>query len=147
MTTDDDAYDLARFVSAQDAGGTYGRAVGELQRGHKVTHWMWYVFPQVAGLGRSEMARRFAVSGLEEARAYLAHPVLGDRLRASTGALLDLPGSDPAKVLGPVDAVKLRSSMTLFLRAAPDEVLFQQVLDRYFDGAPDEATVRLLQSR
>ena len=140
----DQAYDLERFVSAQDARGTYGAALAELRAGRKTGHWMWFVFPQVAGLGLSEMSRRYAISSVEEARAYLAHPLLGPRLEACARALLELEGLTAIQVLGPVDAMKLRSSMTLFARAAPEESVFDEVLDRYFDGRADEATDALL---
>jgi uncharacterized protein (DUF1810 family) len=135
---------LERFVSAQDAGGTYEQALAELRRGRKTSHWMWFVFPQVAGLGRSSTARFYALSGLAEAQAYVAHPVLGPRLRECATALTALPGSDPVAVLGSVDALKLRSSMTLFARADPAEPLYAAVLDQYFAGAPDESTLQLL---
>lgn len=138
---------LNRFVEAQDAGGTYATALAELRRGRKTSHWMWFVLPQIAGLGRSEMAQRYAVSDLDEARAYLADPVLGQRLRECCEALLELPGSDPVAVFGSIDAVKLRSSMALFSRAAEvelDRLLFDGVLDKYFDGEPDPATLELL---
>ncbi len=135
-----DPYDLQRFVDAQDRGGTYDRALQELRDGRKTSHWMWFVVPQIAGLGSSPMAQRYAISSLDEARAYLAHPVLGDRLRESARALTGLDTSDPGEVLGGIDALKLRSSMTLFARAAPDEPLFAQVLDQYFGGAADDAT-------
>ncbi|KGN41598.1 DUF1810 domain-containing protein [Knoellia aerolata] len=138
---------LNRFVEAQDSGGTYAAALAELRRGRKTSHWMWFVFPQVAGLGRSEMAQRYAVSGLPEARAYLADPVLGQRLRECCAVLLGLPGSDAAAVFGGIDAVKLRSSMTLFARAAevdPDRQLFTDVLEKYFDGVEDAATTERL---
>jgi len=140
----DDPHDLARFVAAQDDGGTYERALAELRRGRKTSHWMWFVFPQVAGLGRSPTARRYAIGSLEEARAYLAHPLLGARLREAAGALLEVHNRSAREILGEVDAVKLRSSMTLFAAAAPGELLFQSVLDRYFEGRRDEATERLL---
>jgi uncharacterized protein (DUF1810 family) len=136
--------DLERFVDAQDDGGTYRQALAELRAGRKTSHWMWFVLPQVAGLGHSSTARRYAVADLAEARAYLAHPVLGPRLRECAQALLDLPGSDPVAVLGSIDAVKLRSSMTLFAAAAPDDPLFPAVLDRYFDGERDDATTSRL---
>ncbi len=138
-----DPFDLERFVRAQD-GGVYDQALRELRAGDKRGHWMWFVFPQIAGLGRSPMAQRYAVSGLEEARAYLAHPVLGPRLVECAQALLELSGRDPVRVLGSVDAVKLRSSMTLFEAAAPDERVFAEVLERYFDGERDEATTTRL---
>jgi uncharacterized protein (DUF1810 family) len=137
-------FELDRFVSAQDSGGTYAQALAELRRGRKTSHWMWFVFPQVAGLGRSGTAQRYAVSGFDEARAYLAHPVLGPRLRESAEALLGLENASAEQVLGSVDAMKLRSSMTLFSRAAPDEQLFGHVLERYFDGHPDARTDELL---
>ncbi len=105
---------------------------------------MWFVFPQVAGLGRSSTAQHYALAGLEEARAYLAHPVLGPRLVECAQALLELSGRDPVRVLGSVDAVKLRSSMTLFEAAAPDERVFAEVLERWFDGERDEATTTRL---
>jgi uncharacterized protein (DUF1810 family) len=133
-----DAFDLQRFVTAQD--GIYDRALAELRRGRKQSHWMWFVFPQIAGLGRSPTAQHYAISGLDEARAYLRHPTLGPRLRESARALTELDSDDADAVLGPVDAVKLRSSMTLFARADPEEPVFRQVLDRYFGGEPDPAT-------
>jgi uncharacterized protein (DUF1810 family) len=133
-----DAFDLQRFVDAQSQ--TYDQALAELRAGRKRTHWMWFVFPQVAGLGRSGMAQRFAISGLEEARAYLSHPVLGRRLVESARALTALDTDDPAAVMGPVDAMKLKSSMTLFALAASDEPVFREVLDHYFGGELDEAT-------
>jgi uncharacterized protein (DUF1810 family) len=142
--TDSDPFDLARFVDAQDAGGTYQRALGELRAGRKASHWMWFIFPQVAGLGFSQMAQRYAISGLAEARAYAGHPVLGPRLRACTAALTGAAGGSADRILGPVDAMKLRSSMTLFAAAAPEEPSFGEVLTRYFDGQPDEATLARL---
>jgi uncharacterized protein (DUF1810 family) len=139
------AHDLQRFLDAQDHGGTYDRALAELRSGRKTSHWMWFVFPQIAGLGHSPMAQRYAIASLGEARSYLAHPVLGRRLRACARALLDLDGRPTAEeVMGGIDALKLRSSMTLFARAAPDDPLFAQVLDRYYDGVADDATDRLL---
>jgi len=131
-------FDLQRFVDAQSQ--TYDQALAELRAGQKRTHWMWFVFPQIEGLGRSGMAQRFAISGLEEARAYLAHPVLGRRLVESARALTALDAHDPAAVLGSVDAMKLQSSMTLFALADPDEPVFREVLDHYFAGELDEAT-------
>jgi uncharacterized protein (DUF1810 family) len=133
--------DLQRFVSAQDQGGTYERALAELRAGRKSSHWMWFVFPQVAGLGRSAMAQEYALASLDEARAYLAHPVLGPRLHDCCAALLDVPTDDPVSVLGSIDATKLRSSMTLFERAGADEPVFAQVLEKYFGGARDDATL------
>ncbi|HWC36860.1 MAG TPA: DUF1810 domain-containing protein [Mycobacteriales bacterium] len=139
-----DGFDLQRFVDAQDSGGTYRHAVEELRRGRKTSHWMWFVFPQIAGLGSSAMAQRYAISGLEEARAYLAHPVLGARLRECGTTLLETKTDDPVAVFGPIDAQKLRSSMTLFHLAAPDDPVFKAVLDRYFKGEADPETHRLV---
>jgi uncharacterized protein (DUF1810 family) len=138
----EDRFDLERFVEAQQ--GTYERALGELRAGRKRSHWMWFVFPQVAGLGRSPTAQRYAISGLEEARAYLAHPLLGPRLRDCCRTLLQLQDPDPEGVLGGIDALKLRSSMTLFVRADPREPLFADVLERWYGGRPDKATERIL---
>ncbi len=143
----DDPYNLDRFVTAQDAGeppGTYQRALDELRAGFKSSHWMWFVFPQIAGLGHSPTSRRYAISSLAEAAAYLEHPVLGPRLRESVRILASLKGRSADQIFGGIDAMKLRSSMTLFHRAAPDEPLFGQVLTRYFDGIPDHATDALL---
>jgi uncharacterized protein (DUF1810 family) len=140
----DDPFDLDRFVTAQDAGGTYERALRELRAGRKRSHWMWFVLPQVAGLGRSATAQRFAVSGLAEARAYLSHAVLGPRLVEAARALTRLDATDADDVLGPVDGQKLRSSMTLFARAAPEQPVFREVLEQYFGGTQDEATTRRL---
>jgi uncharacterized protein (DUF1810 family) len=139
-----DPFQLERFVTAQDAGGTYQQALRELRAGRKQSHWMWFVFPQVAGLGRSATAQRFAVSGLAEAEAYLSHDVLGPRLLEAAGALTGLDATDADDVLGPVDGQKLRSSMTLFARAAPEQPVFREVLRRYFGGVEDEATTRRL---
>ncbi len=136
--------DLDRFVRAQDDGGTYEHALRELRAGRKTSHWMWFVLPQLAGLGRSETARRYGVRGRAEAQAYLAHPVLGPRLVECARALRSLASADPVAVLGPVDAMKLRSSMTLFEAVAPDEPVFGEVLDQYFDGERDDATSALL---
>jgi uncharacterized protein (DUF1810 family) len=135
---------LGRFRSAQQQGGIYERALAELKAGAKRSHWMWFVFPQLAGLGHSEMSRTYAISSLEEARAYLADPVLGGRLRDCAAALLAHDGAGAEQILGAIDALKLRSSMTLFARADPAEPLFARVLDRYFGGAGDPATDALL---
>jgi uncharacterized protein (DUF1810 family) len=139
-----DAFSLHRFIDAQDAGGTYDTALAELRAGRKVSHWMWFVFPQIAGLGRSSMAKMYAIGSLAEARAYLADPVLGPRLLEATRVVSELSGATAEEIFGAIDAVKLRSSMTLFARAAPDQPLFQRVLDRYFGGAFDEETDRRL---
>jgi len=140
----DDPFALARFVTAHNEGGTYARAVGELRQGRKSTHWMWFVFPQIEGLGHSSTARRFAITSLAEARAYLGHALLGPRLLECTGIVAQIGGRSAEDVFGPVDATKLRSSMTLFLRAAPEEPLFRSVLTGYFAGLPDAATDALL---
>ena len=140
--TADDPHDLRRFVDAQDP--VLDRVRAELRRGRKASHWMWFVFPQVAGLGSSPTARRFALSGLDEARAYLAHPVLGPRLRECAGLAAAAPGGSAAEVFGHPDDLKLRSSMTLFARAAPDEPVFGRVLDQYFQGTQDAATISRL---
>ena len=132
---------LDRFVEAQD--GAYDDALAELAGGRKRTHWMWFVFPQIAGLGSSPTAQLYAIRSLDEARAYLAHPVLGPRLRECARALLGVDGRSARDILGYPDDLKLRSSMTLFARAADDPELFQAVLDRYYDG-PDPRTLKLL---
>ena len=138
-------YDLERFVAAQEH--VYDGVVAELRAGRKTGHWMWFVFPQVAGLGLSEMSRFYAIASLEEARAYLEHPVLGPRLRECAGLVLATRDRTAEAIFGGIDAVKLRSSMTLFHRAAPDDAVFAAVLERYFGGAADPATdVRLLPS-
>jgi uncharacterized protein (DUF1810 family) len=133
-------YDLQRFVDAQDARGTYQRAVTELRAGRKDSHWMWFVFPQIQGLGSSPASRRYAISSLDEARAYLAHPILGPRLIECAVILAGVSGRTAEQIMGEVDAVKLRSSMTLFMRAAPAEPAFGRVLEQYFGGVPDPAT-------
>jgi len=140
--TDADPYGLRRFVEAQH--GSYDRALAEITRGRKTSHWMWFVFPQLAGLGHSDMARRYAVASLDEARAFLAHPFLGARYRACVEALGHLPATTATAVFGPVDAAKLRSSLTLFALAAPGEALFAAALDRWFGGNADARTAELL---
>ncbi len=136
--------DLERFVTAQDHAGTYDRALAELRAGRKRTHWMWFVFPQVVGLGHSPISQTYALDGPREARAYLAHDVLGPRLDECCHALLDLADASAERMLGGVDAMKLRSSMTLFARADPSQEVFSRVLETFFDGE-DERTVRLLE--
>lgn len=131
---------LQRFVDAQ-AGGSYEQALAELRAGRKRGHWIWFVLPQLRGLGRSSTAWHYSLAGLDEARAYLAHPVLGARLRECCAALLALPGCDAAEVLGQLDALKLCSSMTLFEAAAPDEPMFAHVLDRWCAGQRDPLTL------
>jgi uncharacterized protein (DUF1810 family) len=136
----DDQPDLQRFLDAQDAAGTYERALAELEAGRKTSHWIWFVFPQIAGLGQSEMSRRYAIHSLAEARAYAEHPVLGQRLRACAGALLRHRDRSAEEILGGIDALKLRSSMTLFAHAAPAEPIFAAVLDAFCEGVADPET-------
>jgi uncharacterized protein (DUF1810 family) len=137
------AFDLERFVTAQ-AGGVYESALGELRRGHKTGHWIWFIFPQLAGLGRSETSRSYGIASIDEARAYLAHPVLGPRLRESAGVVLATSGSTAEQIFGSLDAMKVRSSMTLFHRAAPEETAFEQVLERFYGGVADQSTDAML---
>jgi uncharacterized protein (DUF1810 family) len=141
-----DPFELERFVAAQDQAGTYNVAVAELREGHKRSHWMWFVFPQIAGLGQSPISRRYAISSLAEAQAYLAHPVLGPRLIESARIVVGLENRTAQEIFGGIDAIKLRSSMTLFARADPENALFAEVLDAYFAGVPDDATESLLAS-
>jgi len=138
----DDPFDLQRFLDAQRAD--YDRALAELRNGQKTTHWMWYVLPQLRGLGRSEMARRYGIASLDEARAYLAHEVLGPRLIACVQAMNALPGSDAARVLGGIDAAKFRSCLTLFLAADPANTALRDALGKYYGGVADQRTLALL---
>lgn len=138
-----DPHDLQRFLDAQ-AGGTYEAALAELRAGRKRGHWIWFVLPQLRGLGLSPTSQHYGVSGLGEARAYLDHPVLGPRLRQCFEVLAGLDETDPVRVLGGVDAVKVRSSATLFALAAPEEPVFTRVLERWYDGRPDEGTTTRL---
>ncbi|MDR6128135.1 uncharacterized protein (DUF1810 family) [Sphingomonas sp. SORGH_AS802] len=135
------AHDLSRFVAAQ--ADVHATALAELRAGAKRSHWMWFVFPQIAGLGQSAMARRYAIASAGEARAYLAHPLLGPRLIEATNAVVAARGNAEA-ILGGIDAIKLRSAMTLFAAVADDPTPFQAALDRFYDGAPDPATLALL---
>jgi uncharacterized protein (DUF1810 family) len=135
-------FDLERFVDAQR--GVYETALIELRAGRKRSHWMWFVFPQIAGLGRSEMAQRYAIRSADEAAAYLAHPLLGARLRESAAAVLAHDDLDVDTIFGEPDNMKFHSSMTLFADVAPDEALFHDCLDRFFDGEPDGATLTRL---
>jgi uncharacterized protein (DUF1810 family) len=134
-------YDLQRFVTTQDAGGTYDQVTAELHAGQKVSHWMWFIFPQIAGLGHSVTSQKYAISSIDEARAYLAHPVLGPRLIECAGIVATQHDRTAEEIFGTVDAQKLQSSMTLFHHAAPDEPSFTQILDMYFDGLEDAATL------
>ncbi|HVW74434.1 MAG TPA: DUF1810 domain-containing protein [Rhizomicrobium sp.] len=133
---------LDRFVAAQEP--VYAQALAELKAGHKASHWMWFVFPQIAGLGRSAMARAYAIQSLDEARAYLAHPVLGARLHECCQALMNLRGRRAEEIFGSIDAMKFRSSLTLFAEADHEDVLFFNLLEKYFDGDADEATLEVL---
>lgn len=135
-------YDLDRFLVEQQH--VYQEVIKELRAGRKTGHWIWFIFPQVAGLGHSPMSQRFAIGSLDEARAYLAHPVLGARLRECAGLVLATRGRTAAEILGPLDALKVRSCMTLFQRAAPDEPLFTRVLEGLYGGVADAATDVLL---
>jgi uncharacterized protein (DUF1810 family) len=139
---DDEPFDLRRFVDAQR--GDYERALAELTRGRKLTHWMWYVLPQLRGLGSSGMATRYGIASLAEARAYLAHPILGPRLMACVAAMNALPESNPERVLGAIDAVKLRSCLTLFLAADPANAALRTALEKFYAGAEDDRTLALL---
>jgi uncharacterized protein (DUF1810 family) len=143
-SADNDEYGLERFVDAQDDGATYQHAAEELRRGQKTSHWIWFIFPQIAGLGRSPTSRHYAISSLEEARRYLSHPVLGPRLLECSEIVASTEHRTALQIFGAIDAQKLRSSMTLFMRAAPEQLVFQQVLDRYFEGSPDAATDELI---
>lgn len=135
-------FDLERFVEAQSR--VYDQVMQELQAGRKRSHWMWYVFPQLDGLGHSAMAERYALAGIEEARAYLAHPLLGPRLQACVTALLQHSDKSAKAMLGSPDCLKLRSCLTLFARAAPDNPLFQLALVQFYGGEPDPLTVASL---
>lgn len=142
MLSVDDVHDLQRFVSAQD--GVYPAVQAELRAGRKRSHWMWFIFPQIAGLGFSAVAQRYAIASLAEASAYLAHPVLGERLRECTRLVLAAQERSINAIFGSPDDMKFHSCMTLFAQAAPDESLFKDALKKYFDGAPDTATLARL---
>ena len=138
-------FDLERFVAGQRS--SYADALAELRQGRKTGHWIWYVFPQLVGLGHSALSERYGIVSLEEARAYLEHPVLGPRLRECAAALMQVRERSADEVLGRTDAMKVRSSMTLFHRAAPDEPVFAQVLERFYGGVPDRVTDERLARR
>ncbi len=140
----EDSFNLQRFVDAQEA--VYPGVVEELRRGKKTRHWMWFVFPQIAGLGYSETAQRFAISSIDEAHAYCSHSILGQRLNECMQMLLDIDGKTAEEILGRTDALKLRSCATLFFAASGGEPLFELVLDKYFDGVPDLKTLTALRS-
>lgn len=133
--------DLEAFVTAQ--APLYQRVLAELRAGRKQTHWMWFVFPQIAGLGRSATAQQYAIASLEQAAAYLAHPLLGDRLRECCAMVLAVDGRSANDIFGAPDDMKFRSSLTLFARAAPHEAVFAQCLDKYFGAVPDAATLAI----
>jgi len=135
-------FDLERFVAAQQ--GVYEGALRELRRGRKTGHWIWFIFPQLTGLGRSETSRLYGIESIDEARAYVDHPLLGPRLRECVGAVLATSGSTADQIFGSLDAMKVRSSMTLFHRAWPEEPLFVEVLERFYGGVADAATDALL---
>ena len=137
-----DPYDLDRFVAAQD--GIYETALAEIRGGRKRSHWMWFVFPQLAGLGSSATAQHFAIRGLEEARAYLAHPILGARLLECAEAVLSTEDRTAHEIFGSPDDLKLRSSATLFARVSPGGSVFHRLLDQFFNGTPDSRTLDLL---
>jgi len=137
-----DPYNLQRFIEAQALN--YEDALAELHAGSKQTHWSWYVFPQVRGLGSSPTSIRYAIGSRAEALAYLAHPVLGLRLRECVNAMLGQRGLSAAQILGDIDAQKFRSCLTLFMQAAPDEGVFRDALKKYFDGVPDAKTIAIL---
>jgi uncharacterized protein (DUF1810 family) len=142
MSTQTDPFELSRFLHAQR--DSYDVALEELQSGRKRAHWIWYVFPQLRGLGRSAASQRYGLSGVDEARAYLAHPVLGARLREAVRAMLAHGPVPAAAILGDLDAVKFRSCLTLFAEAAPAEPLFAEALAHYFAGRPDPATLQII---
>lgn len=139
-----DPFDLHRFVEAQ--APVYADVLAELRAGRKRTHWMWFVFPQIAGLGRSTMAQFYAISSIDEARAYLEHPVLGERLRACTDLVLATDGRSALDIFGAPDDLKFRSSMTLFSEAGAADEPFRRALAKFFGGAPDDRTMEILSS-
>ena len=135
---------LDRFLTAQNRGGMYRQALAELRAGRKTSHWIWYMFPQIVGLGRSETSVFYGITGLDEARGYLAHAVLGPRLHEAAQALLDCGETDAVAVLGHIDAIKVWSSMTLFLQAVPDDTVFRSVLEKFYGGDLDRKTLDIL---
>ena len=146
MTTiPSDAFNLARFLEAQAA--SYDAAIEELRAGQKRSHWMWYVFPQVAGLGSSAMAQKYAIESREEARAYLDHPILGRRLQDCAGALLQVEDRSAEQIMGSIDCAKLCSSMTLFTEVSQRGSVFERVLEKYYSGSRDERTIEFLRTK
>ena len=142
MRTTTNEYNLQRFLDAQER--VYDTVLNELRAGRKASHWFWFIFPQITGLGHSAMAQRFAIGSLNEAKAYLQHPVLGQRLRECTGLVLNVEGRSAEEIFPYPDNLKFRSCMTLFMSAAPDNALFKNVLLKYFDGKPDQLTLDIL---
>ena len=142
VTTSQDSYNLQRFVDAQDS--VFGQVCDELRAGRKQSHWMWFIFPQLRGLGSSEMANYYGISSLPEAEVYLAHPVLGPRLRQCTRLVIEVEGRSIDQILGYPDNLKFRSSMTLFASTSSENLLFKDALQKYFGGKPDQATLQLL---
>jgi uncharacterized protein (DUF1810 family) len=143
MTNQIDRFDLERFVRAQ--ANTYSQALSEIASGRKASHWMWFIFPQVRGLGRSYRSTFYGIASLDEARAYLAHEVLGKRLRECVSTLLQLDGRSALEIFGPIDEIKLRSSLTLF-KTASDDPIFGNALEKYFNGQPDGMTLEILKT-
>jgi uncharacterized protein (DUF1810 family) len=140
-----DCFNLQRFVEAQD--GEFDQALAEIRRGRKSSHWMWFIFPQIAGLGSSAMSQQYAISGLLEAEAYLAHPVVGPRLKECAEAAIQVPAKTARDIFGSPDDMKLRSSATLFSRVSPADSVFHRLLDRFFDGEPDRQTLEILETQ
>jgi uncharacterized protein (DUF1810 family) len=137
-----DPYDLQRFVDAQEH--VYKRALSEIQSGRKRSHWMWFIFPQIDGLGASSMSRRYAIRSVAEAKAYLAHPLLGPRLLESAEAVLAVETTSALELFGSPDDMKLRSCATLFASVSSEESVFRQLINKYFDGKPDDSTLQLI---
>ncbi len=142
MSASPDAFDLSRFVEAQRP--SHANALAELMAGRKRSHWMWFIFPQVAGLGYSSMAQRYAIGSRAEAEAYLAHPILGERLRACVDALLEVEGRTPGQIMGSPDDLKLQSSATLFAEISPAGSSFERLLEKYYGGRKDQRTLDFL---
>ncbi len=140
--SENDPFDLERFLDAQ--ADDYDDALGEIQRGRKTSHWMWYIFPQFAGLGFSSTSQRYAIKSLDEARAYLAHPKLGPRLNACAEAVLGVKGRSAHQIFGSPDDMKLRSSATLFAHISPPDSVFRRIIDTYYNGELDARTLELI---
>jgi uncharacterized protein (DUF1810 family) len=138
----DKPFNLDRFVEAQEP--VYSNVIAELKAGRKTSHWMWFIFPQIAGLGHSAMAQKYAITSADEAAAYLAHPLLGQRLRECSALVAAIDDKEIGDIFGAPDDMKFHSSMTLFAEVAPDEAVFQDCINKFFDGVPDQATVERL---